>query len=588
MTETTNLKLKTYTTADDASKYVANYIDDTSANFDKIDAFAKTDTTLTKSGGIADAKVTGDKISDLTSATDTFNSQLNTTNTNVTNLSNRVASAETNITSLKNTKIDKPATSDNGKTPRAKDGNVEWVEVGLPSDEQTATAVSNWLDAHPEATTTVQDGSITESKINSEFYPYIKNDYVTPEMFGAIGDGTTDDTEAVKAALQYSIQNKVPLKIIKKNYVTSSLVSQENGQKTDLNIVGISPKNHWIYVLDNYGGIRFKSGINLFEGGSFSGSISNLAIVPTSRTQTGSIFNNCSLSSLRFDNCTVANVLAFCNDCGFGSCTRITSNIFLTVYYFAKRTEKEFVGCTDSTIFGNYINGGAELNNNGCFQFGSYNGTNIASNFIDYYRTIYDDTSPNTHFMQGPNSNGNQYQVFKYFLLAPHSSVASFTSTSDCFNWTKPSSLQKLADFEAITYTTQDGETRDMPPFVARALSTSRLSFKNAIVQSNMGNLIFIEDGSGIYEFFRFDCDFVDVNKFDYDSYVTENKTIYTNGEYQYAVANINFIQKVDSLPTIGGWMAGGYLGKRVLYNGDVYRLLKDSGAVKWVKVYDY
>lgn len=44
------------------------------------------------------------------------------------------------------------------------DGSTEWSDVGLPTDEQTAQAVSDWLDAHPEATTTVLDGSITMQK----------------------------------------------------------------------------------------------------------------------------------------------------------------------------------------------------------------------------------------------------------------------------------------------------------------------------------------------------------------------------------------------------------------------------------------
>lgn len=34
--------------------------------------------------------------------------------------------------------------------------------------------VNEWLDEHPEATTTVQDGAITEPKIHADFLPYIK------------------------------------------------------------------------------------------------------------------------------------------------------------------------------------------------------------------------------------------------------------------------------------------------------------------------------------------------------------------------------------------------------------------------------
>ena len=98
-------------------------------------------------------------------------------------------------------KVDKPSVNDNNKIPRAKDGEVEWVEVGQPTDEQTSNAVESWLNEHPEATTTVQDGSIEEIKINRNFLSHIKNNYVTPEMFGAVGDGKTDDTQSFLKAI---------------------------------------------------------------------------------------------------------------------------------------------------------------------------------------------------------------------------------------------------------------------------------------------------------------------------------------------------------------------------------------------------
>lgn len=81
------------------------------------------------------------------------------------------------IDKLKEDKVDKPSVADNNKIPRAKGGEVEWVEVGQPTDEQTNSAVTNWLDDHPEATTTVQDRSITEIKIEESLLNCINQSY---------------------------------------------------------------------------------------------------------------------------------------------------------------------------------------------------------------------------------------------------------------------------------------------------------------------------------------------------------------------------------------------------------------------------
>ena len=68
-------------------------------------------------------------------------------------------------------------------------------------DEIIEEDINNWLNEHPEATTTVQNKSITETKISNIFLPYIKNGYVTPEMFGAVGDGVADDSGALEQTL---------------------------------------------------------------------------------------------------------------------------------------------------------------------------------------------------------------------------------------------------------------------------------------------------------------------------------------------------------------------------------------------------
>lgn len=96
-------------------------------------------------------------------------------------------------------------------------------EVGQPTDEQVNEAVSNWLAEHPEATTTVQDESITAVKIDNSFLQEIKNGYVTPEMFGAVGDGVTDDYNAISDAINNEEGKCVYFS--NKTYLTSQSIS---------------------------------------------------------------------------------------------------------------------------------------------------------------------------------------------------------------------------------------------------------------------------------------------------------------------------------------------------------------------------
>lgn len=43
-------------------------------------------------------------------------------------------------------------------------------KMGSLTDAQVESAVETYLEAHPEATTTVEDGAITASKLNSAVY----------------------------------------------------------------------------------------------------------------------------------------------------------------------------------------------------------------------------------------------------------------------------------------------------------------------------------------------------------------------------------------------------------------------------------
>ena len=47
------------------------------------------------------------------------------------------------------------------------------IPEGGTSQEQITQAVDEWLENHPEATTTVTDGSITREKLDSELNSYL-------------------------------------------------------------------------------------------------------------------------------------------------------------------------------------------------------------------------------------------------------------------------------------------------------------------------------------------------------------------------------------------------------------------------------
>lgn len=98
-----------------------------------------------------------------------------------------------------------------------------WVDAWL--DDNASGPVGDWLDDHPDATTTVQDGAISEVKLNDELKLKTINNYVTPEMFGAKGDGVTDDTNAFQQALS---SGKV-VKLANKSYKVSQLVINTTG-----------------------------------------------------------------------------------------------------------------------------------------------------------------------------------------------------------------------------------------------------------------------------------------------------------------------------------------------------------------------
>ena len=60
------------------------------------------------------------------------------------------------------------------------------------TDQRITQAVDNWLDSHPESIPPVEAHSITVDRLVDGTL-----NYYTPQMYGAVGDGSTDDTTAL-------------------------------------------------------------------------------------------------------------------------------------------------------------------------------------------------------------------------------------------------------------------------------------------------------------------------------------------------------------------------------------------------------
>lgn len=419
----------------------------------------------------------------------------------------------------------------------------------------------------------------------------IINLFVTPEMFDAVGDGVSDDTDAVREALKFAIDNGKTLYLPNTYYVTQSLLTASDYNTTVLiNIEGTKPLENYAYAVDKYGGIKFADGLNLFDGLTLRGSIQKVTFAPVSRTQTGSIFHECNLSAFTFAYNTVSNILAFCHNSRLSSVSQIIHNRFLTVYYFAKCDSATPYNCTDSVIAFNYINGGMEMDDNKCFQWHYFNGSTVTGNFIDYYQAIYSPyNASGTFIFQSPLSTNNHYQVFRYFYEIPTNCTQFvFNSDSDAFNWTLESSLQKLDDYQKRTYTGHDSVTYDAPTYIGMASNAGIIRITNAYIQNNVGNLVFARSGLGSYAWakFEFTASYVRYHMNFDNSVVVAEGGINTGGTYNYNEIRTPFIKDVVSLPDVSTAWLNDFVGELVRYDNRIYRfkVTYDQNASAWVK----
>lgn len=414
-------------------------------------------------------------------------------------------------------------------------------------------------------------------------------DYLTPIMYGAKGDGRKDDTEALRKAV-FESDRQGKLLYFPSGYqfrVTGTLNYYQGKYRSyTLNMMGCIPIKKGSYEPQKYGGISVDKGVSLFKLATIRGSIERVCITGK-RDLSVRFFDHCECKGLVIHGCNISNFGVLFSDTKVHSVSQITQNTFLTLYYFSKN-EDTSSGFMDSSISFNYINGGVELNDNSCFEWAYYNGATVSNNFIDYYRTIYFPKATKKQTFVGPLSYSNQYQVFRYFYAAGSNNLQSitFSSIGDSFNWNNPDTFKNPQKFAPITYKGKDGKTYDMPPYVAICHSAWNISIKEAKVESNMKNLVFIYSGLTEYEHNRFEVSFVGNNPYKKGQICYkegDKKPLYNKGKYlQNEVKIEGIIEEVDKLPDLSlGWSSS-YYGRIVQVNGQSYKAVNEFKDGKW------
>lgn len=415
------------------------------------------------------------------------------------------------------------------------------------------------------------------------------SDCLTPLMFGAVGDGEHDDTEALRKALYESNkQGKVLYFPSGNTFKVTGTLNYYNGdyQSYTLNMMGCIPIKKGSYTPTRFGGIAVEKGVSLFKSATIRGSMERVCVTGK-RDLSVRFFDHCDCKGLVINGCNISNFGVLFADTRVHAVSQITQNTFLTLFYFSKN-ENTSSGFIDSTISLNYINGGKELDDNACFEWSYYNGSIVSNNFIDYYRTIYYPKATKKQTFVGPLSYSNQYQVFRYFYAPGSDNLQSitFSSTADSFNWNDPATFEHPDKFKPLTYEGKDGKIYETPPYVAICHSAWKTSIKDAKIERNMRSLVYIHSGLTEYEHNRFEVSFVGNNPYKKGQICYKEgdaKPYYNNGKYpQNKVCIEGIVEELDKLPNHSmGWTSS-FHGRIVQVKGQHYQAENVYDGKKW------
>lgn len=467
---------------------------------------------------------------------------------------------------------------------------LSYLDATMLTELQTLTLDGTQLESPNNTLILVKSVTSKDSSAIKRINERITSFGISPKDFGAVGDGISDDTDALRSCIKYASDNKCRIIIgLGEKYYVTGAINYYNGSYNDvtLDIVGCIPDKRGEYSISGYGGIIVKRGTSLFENKTIRGSICNVSVVGARDIDTN-FFKKCSLSGLVVARCNITNFGAFLCDSGMSTVSMIHDNTFLTVFYFERAVEKN-CSMVDSFIYNNYINGGAEPVDNSCFEFYNYNGSSIHDNFIDYYRTIYHPSSSTQATVGHINSHSNHYQVFRYFyIVGGRSQTMTLNSVNDFINWTDPPQLEKLRTYTPIKYTGRDGNAYDIPPFIFGNIGdTACINIDNITIENNVGSLIFFRGSTNSYAVAkaRFYVSNMSEDMGKHGINLAEGGAgCYNNGQFRSSVFDTNFAFLVSSLPTVAAGWSNYWIGTKVILNHEIYVSKRSETQIIWEK----
>lgn len=324
-------------------------------------------------------------------------------------------------------------------------------------------SVKNWLDDHPEATTTVQDGSLTEAKFSDALRLKTIKDYVTLEMFGAVADdASVDNSPALQACITAALSSQKPIVVSSGSYTfltpitltrpVGLVIKGEDNKVTDTGVTfSYNGSGDFITIYGcnalSLSGIKFIGGSNgngivfadntpnsvscrannvNFKSLTFTGFVCDLSI----DSPTGYVYiTNCTFETSieqavgisigkNYNNTTVLPNYIYIDKCRFADKPSDNSGL-AGIYAYCG----EFITITKCDLFGYYSGHAICIDS----SVGHINGITIAENVIfeNLYAVQID--LERDHYVRDITILGNQIKVYENGIGIKITGTADFT-----------------------------------------------------------------------------------------------------------------------------------------------------------------